>query len=191
MSLLEEALACGCTVIGGKVINWCELHRDTRGRDMLLEMRAERDALRERVADYEEVLEDKRRIARELDVAMHGEEGAAKQASLCDLIGPAKALRERVAARDTELASIRHHLGGHRYSQLDGANGLAQATYSVMRRAEARVSELEEEVERLRDGIESAVAAFNTDYPFDSNVRLVVDEVRRLLSPTKEETDAD
>ncbi len=46
-----------------------------------------------RIAELEEVLADKRRLTRELDVAMNGEEGAAKQASLCDLIGPAKRLR--------------------------------------------------------------------------------------------------
>lgn len=47
------------------------------------------------IADYEEVLADKRRLTRELDVALHGEHGAAKQASLCDLVGPAKRLREQ------------------------------------------------------------------------------------------------
>ena len=45
------------------------------------------------IADYEEVLADKRRLTRELDVAMHGEAEAAEQASLCDLIEPAKRLR--------------------------------------------------------------------------------------------------
>ena len=44
-------------------------------------------------ADYEEVLADNRRLTRELDVALHGESGAARQASLCDLIGPARELR--------------------------------------------------------------------------------------------------
>lgn len=44
--------------------------------------------------DYEEVLTDHRRLVRELDVALSGEEGAAKQASLCDLIGQAKQMRE-------------------------------------------------------------------------------------------------
>ena len=53
----------------------------------LLSACEERDSLRE-------VLEDKRRLARELDIALHGEEGAAKQASLCDLIVPAQRLRE-------------------------------------------------------------------------------------------------
>jgi hypothetical protein len=52
---------------------------------------AERDELKE-------VLDDKRRLTRELDVAMHGEEGAAKQASLCDLIRPAGRLRADLAS---------------------------------------------------------------------------------------------
>jgi ATP:corrinoid adenosyltransferase len=37
-------------------------------------------------ADYEEVLADHRRLVRELDVLLNGEAGAAKQASLCDLV---------------------------------------------------------------------------------------------------------
>jgi hypothetical protein len=55
------------------------------------------------VADYEEVLADHRRLAREIDVALHGEDGAAKQASLCDLVPLARRLREErdtLAARD-------------------------------------------------------------------------------------------
>lgn len=38
----------------------------------------------------EEVLADKRRLTRELDVAINGESGAAKQASLIDVIGQVK-----------------------------------------------------------------------------------------------------
>lgn len=40
--------------------------------------------------------EDKLRLTRELDVALHGEAGAAKQASLWDLVGPAQDLRKRL-----------------------------------------------------------------------------------------------
>ena len=40
--------------------------------------------------DYEEVLTDHRRLVRELDVALNGEEGAAKQASLCDIVAQVK-----------------------------------------------------------------------------------------------------
>jgi len=60
-------------------------------RDVVAEAIAQ--ALTEVRTYYEEVLADKRRLTRELDVAMHGEEGAAKQANLCDLIEPARKLR--------------------------------------------------------------------------------------------------
>lgn len=52
--------------------------------------------LREEVAGYREWGEDVKRLTRQLDVEMHGEEGAAKQASLCDLIGCATELRKAV-----------------------------------------------------------------------------------------------
>jgi hypothetical protein len=45
-----------------------------------------RETVESILTDYEEVLADHRRLVRELDVLMHGEEGAAKQASLCDLV---------------------------------------------------------------------------------------------------------
>ena len=41
-------------------------------------------------ADYEEVLADHRRLVRELDVLLNGEHGAAKQASLCDIVSQLK-----------------------------------------------------------------------------------------------------
>lgn len=47
-------------------------------------------------SDYEEVLADHRRLVRELDVLLNGEEGAAKQASLCDIV--AQVQRERIKA---------------------------------------------------------------------------------------------
>ncbi|WP_071556473.1 hypothetical protein [Pseudomonas aeruginosa] len=43
--------------------------------------------------DYEEVLADHRRLVRELDVLLNGEEGVAKQASLCDLVAQVRTLR--------------------------------------------------------------------------------------------------
>lgn len=48
-------------------------------------------------ADYEEVLADHRRLVRELDVLLNGEHGAAKQASLCDIVGQ---LRTRAPSRE-------------------------------------------------------------------------------------------
>lgn len=65
--------------------------------DAIERLQARVAELEKRCADYEQVLADKRRLAREIDVAMHGEEGAAKQPSLCDLVGPAEALRKRNA----------------------------------------------------------------------------------------------
>jgi hypothetical protein len=44
------------------------------------------DASRVRSADYEAVLADHRRLVRELDVILNGHEGAAEQASLCDIV---------------------------------------------------------------------------------------------------------
>jgi hypothetical protein len=44
------------------------------------------DASRVRAADYEAVLADHRRLVRELDVILNGHEGAAEQASLCDIV---------------------------------------------------------------------------------------------------------
>lgn len=43
------------------------------------------------IADYEEVLADHRRLVRELDVLLNGEAGAAKQASLRDIVSQARA----------------------------------------------------------------------------------------------------
>lgn len=53
--------------------------------------------------DIKEVLQDKRRLTRELDVAMHGDD-AAEQASLVDLIGPAEDLRKSLAAAQRTIA---------------------------------------------------------------------------------------
>lgn len=46
----------------------------------------ESDSATPDVSDYEQVLDDHRRLTRELDVLLNGEEGAAQQASLCDLV---------------------------------------------------------------------------------------------------------
>lgn len=48
--------------------------------------------LRQYIIDLEEALEDKRRLARELDVALNGM-AAATQASLCDLVSQVQRLR--------------------------------------------------------------------------------------------------
>lgn len=63
--------------------------------------------------DYEEWGEDVKRLTRELDVALNGEENAAKQASLCDVV--AQVLHghwkfvdgAHIAAKDAEIARLR------------------------------------------------------------------------------------
>jgi hypothetical protein len=60
--------------------------------------------LRADLASYEEALKDTRRLAREIDVALHGEDGAAKQASLCDLVHPAAKLRAALAKAEQAAA---------------------------------------------------------------------------------------
>lgn len=46
----------------------------------------------QKLSDMQEVLDDKKRLVRDIDVIMNGEKGAAKQASLCDLIPQIKQL---------------------------------------------------------------------------------------------------
>src|SRR6185437_12304013 len=43
--------------------------------------------IRSELAEYKEALDDKRTLARELDVAWNGEDGAAKTPALCDIVG--------------------------------------------------------------------------------------------------------
>lgn len=45
---------------------------------------------------YEEVLADHNRLVRELDVLLNGEQGAAKQASLCDIVSQVRSERRAV-----------------------------------------------------------------------------------------------
>ena len=59
------------------------------------QLRDENTRLAQQVKDLEEVLADKRRLTREIDVALNGEHGAAKQASLCDILSQLKALKRQ------------------------------------------------------------------------------------------------
>ena len=67
---------------------------------------AETAALRAERDDYKQVADDARRLARLIDVAMYGEEGAAKQASLCDLVRPAQKMAARLAALEEALSAL-------------------------------------------------------------------------------------
>lgn len=54
--------------------------------------------------DYQEALKDVDRLVRELDVIWNGEAGAAKQASLCDIVGQ---LRKEVPKLRDDLKRCR------------------------------------------------------------------------------------
>lgn len=74
--------------------------------------------LRDQLAAYEEVNADKNRLVRELDVMLNGEDGAAKQASLCDIVAQLAALRRQASAplalefveRDARIAELERQL---------------------------------------------------------------------------------
>lgn len=51
------------------------------------------------IADYEAAFADYRRLVRELDVALNGD-GAAKQASLCDVVSQVKDERWKLVKKD-------------------------------------------------------------------------------------------
>jgi hypothetical protein len=70
-----------------------------RAANAIRTLLAREERLSQLVTDHEEVAQDKRRLARELDVALNGEKNAARQASLCDLIPDA----ERLAAENARL----------------------------------------------------------------------------------------
>lgn len=63
-------------------------------------------ALREEKAQLVEIIEDKRRLCREIDIIMHGEEGAAKHPSLCDIMASVRDLVKHKAELAGALSSI-------------------------------------------------------------------------------------
>jgi hypothetical protein len=74
-------------------------------------MRSRIRELEGRIADYESAGADVRRLTRQLDVEMHGE-GAAPQASLCDLMGSGKKLRDRAELAERVVADLLDHWPG-------------------------------------------------------------------------------
>ncbi len=49
------------------------------------------------ISDYQEFVKDQKRLVRELDVLLNGEEGAAEQASLCDIVSQVQDMKEQSA----------------------------------------------------------------------------------------------
>jgi hypothetical protein len=52
------------------------------------------------ILDYKLLLEDQKRLVRELDVALNGEDGAADQASLCDIVSQVKDQRWKLVRQN-------------------------------------------------------------------------------------------
>lgn len=105
------------------------------GIDPLIIERLERE-----LADYEEAMKDKRRLTREIDVALHGEQDAAEQASLCDLIPLAALARSRaeeaeaqVAAMRGALSFIRNNWAGHSPACNGGLDDKCDCDWPVVR----------------------------------------------------------
>ncbi len=121
----------------------------------------ERDEWKERAEDYKEVLDDKRRLTRELDVAMHGEKDAAKQASLCDLIGPAQRLRERAEKAEGALCGAKWSI-----EELHEKTGCLcdsdQPCIHVALLSTSTPCRHKEEAERLRETIRLAALEFDS-----------------------------
>lgn len=82
-----------------------------------------RQELERELADYKEANDDKLRLVREIDVAMHGTTSAAPQASLCDLVPLAARLRLRAEVAEAQAAAMREALGSIRQYGGDTLSG--------------------------------------------------------------------
>lgn len=87
---------------GAQIVNRTAIRLQKEARERAEARIAE---LEDEVEGYHHWGDDVKRLTRQIDVDLHGEEGAAKQASLCDLAGAGKALREKLEAdRDALVA---------------------------------------------------------------------------------------
>jgi hypothetical protein len=67
-------------------------------------------SLRSQLEGYKEWAEDYKRLVKDIDVSINGEDGAAKQASLCDLVGPIEKLVSQLIVAREEAADYRKAL---------------------------------------------------------------------------------
>jgi len=75
------------------------VYADSREQNSLLAaLRTHCNELERRLADHVAADENRRALVRELDVLLNGEEGAAKQASLCDIVSQLSTLPQPVLA---------------------------------------------------------------------------------------------
>lgn len=90
----EPVAIADCHEVHGSMCQFLERTRygmdNIKNGDKLYLHPANTAEIEQRVADYEEVMASHRRLVHELDVAINGEDGAAKQASLCDIVSQVK-----------------------------------------------------------------------------------------------------
>lgn len=84
----------------------------TAAKARIAELETERD-------DYKDAYEDTKRLAREIDVAMHGD-AAAQQASLCDLIPLARQLKAERDEAYRLVVRLADEFGKHVYTDAYG-----------------------------------------------------------------------
>lgn len=73
--------------------------------------------LEQTIRDYKEANEDKKRLTREIDVIINGD-GAAQQASLCDVVGDIKALVSVEAKLKSRIATLENKLQDQALAEL-------------------------------------------------------------------------
>jgi hypothetical protein len=83
---------------------------DLEAASALTSLSQENERLKASITDYEEVLADKRRLAREIDVALCGEEDAAPQASWCDLVKVAEMKRAEITSLSLRVKELEEAL---------------------------------------------------------------------------------
>lgn len=112
-----------------------------------------------RIEDYEEMYEDHKRLVRELDRAVFGKE-AAKQASLCDLVGPIKKkIEEAVEALRELLADVTSEMYEHQTKDWTS------------------VSEAKEFLKRIEELEKTEESVLNLSHP---NIKLLMKEKAEL-----------
>lgn len=90
-ALFEAYARTACNMPDYAKVNWDALWTQQAWEGWRARAAIAPSAATPSASDYEEVLSSHRRLVRELDVALNGEAGAAKQASLCDIVSQVKA----------------------------------------------------------------------------------------------------
>lgn len=160
--LSEARIAEMAEKLAGCDYPWVEAVADVRAllQDRVL-LRGERDEARQQRDDYKECYEDTKRLARSLDVAMHGEANAATGPSLCDLIGPAEDLRTRAEAAEQQRDQLQAEMVRRQSRALDYSFEKSQ---EILARETKRAESAEQQVGTLTAEREQLLARVEKDH---------------------------